>query len=515
MVAMATWVLLGVIGTVVVGGHGAKVAVATGSVMATTSNKLTSVTIDICALKDGLKFNDPLLVALSSHLAPTVLRIGGTDQNDFGYDMGSDQPMICECHKPCTMTAPYWHEVNQFLEATGLSLLFGLSPMDADNANSLIYHSAHQGYKNILGYAWGNEQTGDASFAAQYKADISKVRTALFEAANESGIPRPLLIGADTGVGPRKDTVPANMSSDAYIAQHLKWIELFTATCGGLLDAVSWHTYDFRSTELGGADHTPLPTDPIPANFAKFWSPEYHDVVDTLAENVTAIVRKNAPALAGSVWLTETNSICHQGVYNVTDRFANSVWLADRLGLMASRGTTLMARQSLIGFNYSLLGNFPADPIKAAPDYFTTVLFRKLTGDRVLRASVEGAAPGATLRTYGFCGPAGVGAGGVVVLSINLSPATVAEVEFDAALGPPSDYVLSPGWATGSSGSATLKTTSDVIELNGVPLEVGSKGELPVFAAKKGRGAAALVLQPLTFAFSSFPSPTAPVPACA
>lgn len=27
---------------------------------------------------------------------------------------------------------------------------------------------------------------------------------------------------------------------------------------------------------------------------------------------------------------------------------------------MANRGTPLMARQSLIGFNYSLLGNFPA-----------------------------------------------------------------------------------------------------------------------------------------------------------
>lgn len=507
---MAT--LAAVLGALASVASSARVNVTTDSVLAMTSDKLTSVTIDICALKEGLNFDDPLLIALSSHLAPTVLRIGGTDQNNFGYDMSSARPMAaCECHKACTMTAPYWKGVNQFLEATGLSLLFGLSPMDADNANSLIYHSAHQGYKNILGYAWGNEQTGDAAFAAQYKADITKVRAALFKASNESGLPRPLLIGADTGIGPRKNTVPANMSSDVSIAQHLAWVDLFTTACGGLLDAVSWHTYDYRSTELGGADHTPLPVDPVPAEFAKFWSPEYHDVVDTLAENVTAIVRRNAPALADSVWLTETNSICHQGVYNVTDRFANSVWLVDRLGLMASRGTQLMARQSLIGFNYSLLGNFPAEPIKAAPDYFTTVLFRKLTGHRVLRASVESGAPGSTLRTYGFCAPAG----GVVVLSINLSPTVVAEVEFEPALGPPSDFVLSPGWASGSSDSATMKATSDVIELNGVPLAVGPKGELPEFAAKTGRGAAALVLQPLTFAFTSFPSPAGPVPACA
>ena len=31
----------------------------------------------------------------------------------------------------------------------------------------------------IFRYAWGNEQTGDAAFAAQYKADITKVGVSL------------------------------------------------------------------------------------------------------------------------------------------------------------------------------------------------------------------------------------------------------------------------------------------------------------------------------------------------
>ena len=61
------------------------------------------------------------------------------------------------------------------------------------------------------------------------------------------------------------------------------------------------------------------------------------------------------------------------------------------------------------------------------------MLFRLLTGDRVLRASVEGAAPDATLRTYAFCATGG--GGGVVVLSINLDPDAAAHVEFDPALG--------------------------------------------------------------------------------
>ena len=55
------------------------VAVDGSRVLAKTSEFLTSVTIDVCALKQGLNFSAPLLRALSAHLAPCVLRIGGTD----------------------------------------------------------------------------------------------------------------------------------------------------------------------------------------------------------------------------------------------------------------------------------------------------------------------------------------------------------------------------------------------------------------------------------------------------
>ena len=41
------------------------VEVASGVVLATTSTRLTSVTIDICALKQGLDFSNELLVTLS------------------------------------------------------------------------------------------------------------------------------------------------------------------------------------------------------------------------------------------------------------------------------------------------------------------------------------------------------------------------------------------------------------------------------------------------------------------
>ena len=71
------------------------------------------------------------------------------------YDMTDKGKMKpCQCHKHCTMTAQYWDGVQQFLTKTNLTLLWGLSPESPDNANSLIYHSAHQGYTQIAGYGW-------------------------------------------------------------------------------------------------------------------------------------------------------------------------------------------------------------------------------------------------------------------------------------------------------------------------------------------------------------------------
>ena len=293
-------------------------------VLAETSTALTSVTIDVCALKQGLDFSDPLLVALSAHLAPCVLRIGGTDQNTFDYDVSSDKPRPtgCACHEQCTMSGAYWASIHRFLAATNLTLLFGLSPQSADNANSLVFHTAHQNYSRMYGYSYGNEQTGDASLAARYLRDMTQVRAALFEAygsgPHESSVTaRPLLIGADTGVGPRKGTTPATIGADAGINSHLAWVKTFAVAAHSVLDALSWHTYDFRTSDFGGADHEPLPWPPTNPNVSRLHDAVYWDVGGRLADNVSAIVA----AVNGSlpVLLTETNSICHQGVYNVSD----------------------------------------------------------------------------------------------------------------------------------------------------------------------------------------------------
>ena len=498
--------------------------------LARSSPALTSVTIDVCALKQGLNFSDPLLRKLSAHLGRqgAVLRIGGTDQNSFVYDMKGDKPMQpCECghhDKVCTMTAPYWRSVHDFLEATDMQLIFGLNPSSSDNANELVYHTAHQNYSNIKGYSFGNEQTGGAALAAAYHRKMQAVRAALEKAYSASGPikTRPLLVGADTGVGPRKGTTPATLWTDAGIREHLAWIGTFVAECHDVLDAVTWHTYDYRATEIGATDHHPLPypVSGVP-NASRLWDPAYYDVAARLADNVTATVRRAVAgtadeALAGKVWLSETNSVNHQGVWNVTNAYLNSLWLVDRFGLMAGRGVQFMARQSLIGYNYSLLGNFPEEPILAAPDYYTTVLFQRLFGPRtVLRAALDSA--DGRLRAFAFCSVKQAAAGsGLGVALVNLHESQATDVVVDGAVGGELElYELTPDWPAAEAAAAPSdRATSRRIALNGKVLQLGPDGSLPAMeprqiAAPPAGQSRTLTLQPLTFAFAVFPSATA------
>ena len=636
-----------------------KVTVNTATPRATTDvHKLTSVAIDTCALKEGLDFSSPLLRALTSHLAPTLLRIGGTDQNTYVYDMGNAGGYEeCTCghhpsHGVCKLSAGYWDSVLDYVNSTDVQLLFGLDPNEhytknATNGISLIEYTAKGKFsESVYAYSWGNEQTGDATLANDYLDKMTLVRAAL-NAAYPDAKSRPLLVGADTGVGPlgsSKDppTSPVDPWKDPTVAEHLAWIKLFYSTCKGVIDALTWHTYDYRSQELGAADHHPLPFPP-PANASKLWDPAYLATASVLSDNVTALVAdvdaaaaaaaaadvpnngtcaadirngsfwdhtkcsssngtgtnacchtlwgigspeeccsnckfgefgidcvawefaKRVPRASSSsehdmeacyvcnsevlpyrgamedhttgvlettsptpkptpVWLTETDSICHQGVWNVTNAYANSLWLTNRLGAFANRGVQVMGRQSLIGFNYSLLGNFPADPIYAAPDYYTTVLFRTLAADVVLTATTD--TGDERLPIYAFCSREHVG--GIVVLALNLKETTVASVDLSGILDSSSggaeeetavddgrvEYLMTPLWENGAaSDPARDKVTSRKIALNGAHLEVDySTGALPAMKGKAKTVAEPMVLPPLTYGFSVFP--TAKAKAC-
>jgi hypothetical protein len=176
---------------------------------------LTAVTIDVCSLKTGLDFTDPTFITLTANIAgaahqtraasassvggagsgggagdaadrsvattkPSLLRIGGTDQNSFDYNMDNTRPMTpCECGSPCTMTARYWDQINAFARDAGIKLIFGLNPSSASNAIELIQYTARRNYTTVFAYSYGNEQVGGGALAEKLFSDMTKVRQAI------------------------------------------------------------------------------------------------------------------------------------------------------------------------------------------------------------------------------------------------------------------------------------------------------------------------------------------------
>ena len=257
---------------------------------------------------------------------------------------------------------------------------------------------------------------------------------------------------------------------------------------------------------------------------ARLWSTRHLDFARRLQGNVTAIAGRTAPG--AEVWITESNSICHQGINGVTNAYINSVWLVNRLGIMAGANVTVMARQSLVGYNYSLLGNWPLEPIRPNPDYYTTVLFQRLFGDTVLAAGAVPSTPGPPAtniteggdraRAFAFCASATVttryGAlGAVSIAMVNFDPHESATFTFDSSkLGDAhQDYVLAPG---ANPLIASAPWSSREMLLNGERLEMSAPAwELPAALAgdgQKSRGG--VVLPPLHVGFAVFPAAGAP-----
>ena len=272
------------------------VGVTVGSAHASTVvSSLTSVTMDVCLCKQNFPFTDPTLLELTSHLGggASILRIGGTDQNSFYYDVNSSKttpysaksgekccanPGSCHgCATDCTMPAPYWKTVTDFAKASGHKLMFGLVPK-IDEAVALIKHSAKESLP-VFAYTFGNEVDSDA--VTKGYPVLRKLLSDTFPAGTA-----PKLAGPDVALQ-RHSTIDAALAGgDKHVVQKLGFLESFAAASGTTLDVVSWHTYDFETRDIGMVDHTTLSVHP---ETARLWSTKYLDFALRLSGNVTAI----------------------------------------------------------------------------------------------------------------------------------------------------------------------------------------------------------------------------------
>ena len=429
-------------------------------------------------------FKRPRLRALAAELAPAFLRIGGSDADRVLYDM-SDDP-IAEEDLPegfeFVLTAEQVDGIFEFSDAFGFDVMFTLS--------------AGPGARNEAG-AWTPEMARDLL----EHVTANDYEVTLWELGNEwdrfpiiLGLPVTPEIAATEFAAARSlleefyDDFMLGGTSSAYwpsIGELFPFYGPFMELGGGAsLDVVTWHFYPTQS-ERGGV----LRTDPWEQGI--LLDPEQLDVALTWADDVISYRDEHAPTLP--VWLGESGHAQFGGQPGASDAFEGTFWWLDQLGALATRDIQVSVRQTLSGSNYGLIDDVTLDP---RPDYWASVLWRRLMGQRVL--GVERTEVSDLVRLYAHCSFERPGA--VTILAINLDAEN--SVRLDVAALPNGNkevYVLT---------SDTLDSTE--LMLNGTVLR-DADGVLPALEPELvGEGPVDVPARAMAFAVY----PEADVAAC-
>ncbi|MGH1347586.1 MAG: hypothetical protein ACRBN8_38875 [Nannocystales bacterium] len=421
---------------------------------------------------DPYDFERPRLRALAAELAPAYLRIGGSEADVVYYDL-SETP-VDEAPGPYALllTAQRWAELVEFSASMGFELFFTLNagpgPRDEnnawqpDNARTLLQHAADRG-DPVGVWELGNEINGYPLFHAllltgeDYAEDVRAART-LVDAVD----PDALLAGPSSAYWPVRGEQNPIMPD-------------FIAAGGDALDVVTWHYYPTQS------ERCPLPS--RSSELTTLLEAANLDEVEKWAEDVETLVSDHAPE--AELWMGESGNAQCGGQPGVSDRFVGSLWWVDQLGLLARRGHRVTVRQTLSGSDYGLIDDATLDP---RPDYWASVLWKRLMGARVLATSHEGPT---SLRSYAHCGERG----GVTVVLINLDQSETLDVSLRADAA---DVYLVH--------AETLDATE--IRLNGSALpddDVEALAALTPADAELVQGHAVVALPPTSFAFVHLP----------
>ena len=258
-----------------------------------------------------------------------------------------------------------------------------------------------------------------------------------------------------------------------------------------------------------------------------------NNIASYLGEFTAAVQQYGDPASTRMV-LEETASNSLGGCVGYSDRFISGFYWLNVLCLVAESGFQQINRQDLAGMSFTasgsqytlfgppgwINGTGLVDGKSPHPDYYTSLLFRRLMGSTVLSSSVTGTG---SFAAHAWCAAStapGAGPGSVTVAYLNAidTPSSFQVVGADGAayaLSPRSEFILTGDSVTDSviylnAGSAVTKA-----ERSASRLRVNNDGTLPdSIAMPSGRlvtdGATQLQVPPLSYGFIVLPAANAP-----
>jgi heparanase 1 len=440
-------------------------------------------------------FDRPKLDTLVRALAPAYLRIGGSEADKVYYDLRTPTGA------PAAMPAPslaagrayesalaraQWDAIHAFARRNGLDVVCTLNAgpgardragrWTGENAAELLAYTAAQDYR-VAVWELGNEVStfyAVHGLAAQVTVDQYSRDLRLARRLVDGYTPGARLAGQGSAFWPVLGE-PLGLLSG--------FLPGYLARAGDVVDVISWHYYPQQSRRGPVASRRAHPSrllDPANLDEAAHWAGKIHAWRDRYAPGVP-------------VWLGETGNAQYGGEPGLSDTYLAGLWWLDQLGLMARQGQRVVVRQSLTGMDYGLLDGDTLDP---RPDYWNSLLWKRLMGKQVYSARAEG--DGADrVRVYAHAA-AGGGEGSAAVLILNLDPWRDASVSF-------------PDLA-GRACQVYAVTAPDVLGrtvlLNGVALTLVDGRLLPDLPCTWWEGTEVPVVRihPLSYAFLTFPA---------
>ncbi|KAH7660711.1 heparanase 1 protein [Dioscorea alata] len=356
----------------------------------------------------NLNLNHPILSKAIQAFGSLRIRVGGSleDQVDYGIgDLGQPclpfkkmQGGLFGFSEGC-LSMKRWDELNLLFQKTGAIVTFGLNALKGrkqirksvwggswnySNARDFIEYTVAKGYR-VDSWEFGNELSGHGVGASvdaeQYGKDLIALKSIIDELYKNSSS-KPLILA------------PGGFFEQEWYAQ------LLQVSGPGIVNGLTHHIYN-----LGGGDDSRIAS--------KILDPKYLSQIANTFRNLQLTIQRHGPW--SSAWVGEAGGAYNSGSRLVSNKFLNSFWYMDQLGMASKYDTKAYCRQTLIGGNYGLLDTKTFVP---NPDYYSALLWHRLMGKGVLSVDISGSP---YLRAYAHCRKRKAG---VSILLINLSKST-------------------------------------------------------------------------------------------
>ncbi|XP_026879533.1 inactive heparanase-2 [Electrophorus electricus] len=378
-----------------------------------------------------------------------------------------------------TITARSLDKLYNFADCAGLHLIFGLNALhrnldnswNASSALSLLKYSA--GKKYNISWELGNEPNGYRTMVSrsvnstQLAQDYILLKTLLQSVRYYS---RASLYGPNIG-RPRKNAILL--------------LDGFMKNGGSVVDAVTWQHYyiDRRVTKVEDFMKTRL--------------------LDTLTDQITKVLKiVHIHTPEKRVWFGGVGPEWAGGINNLSDTFAAGFLWLNTLGISAMQGIDVVLRHTFFDYGYSHLVDQHFNPL---PDYWLSLLFKRLVGPRVLAVHVAGLQrkprPGRVirdkLRIYAHCTSShnhGYVRGSITIYIINLHRSRK-KIKLAGTLRNKTvhQYLLQP------AGEDGLHSKS--VQLNGEPLAMVDSDTFPELKPRTLRAGRTIAMPPLSIGF--------------